>query len=1427
MKLVHRHRLRCVLRDRQARAPGTTTGRFMGVFRQVSMLLLFLASPQLMAQATYTTGFEQPTFTLGDVNGQDGWRHIDNSPTRGEVMASPAGSAAFFGTQSLAIRTRNVDFFGVSNHLFSATIDPPAGEPGAFVRGAAASSPHSTFFATLWYRTPEAPITTTVALAGRFAELNPSSTGAGPQFPANRYAQVRLINSTNNAAGLVNVVMRWVKAAGPAATATVATLEWGTWYRFEYEIEMIPGLAGDEANDRFKLTIFDAAANQVGTACGSTWEVGWRSGAYDQVAQPRAIDGFDFWSTTGPNDLIVGHLDNLTMTASTPATAPLTATIAGSDAVCAGTTTTLTAAGSGGDGTMTNYVWRDAADFVVGNDATLDAGPGTYTVTITDGSCRNATSAPFTVTARAPLAVSITGTPTICFGGTTTLSASASGGSGTVSGFTWRNAGNEIVGTGATLDAGAGTYTVTVTDALCPGPATSAPIEVTVTCKATPVVTWIDPAAIVYGTPLSTTQLNATANVPGTFVYTPPAGTVLDAGLNQLLSVDFSPTDSANYEDVNGTTVEIDVLPATPIVTVSGGPFLYDGTPHAATAVARDSEGNVVSGGFTFTYDGNASQPVNAGSYAVEATFTSSDTNFTGATGNGTLVVNPATPVVTWSDPASIVYGTPLGSTQLNATASTAGTFTYTPAAGTLLNAGTNQTLSVDFVPDDANNYLPVANTTVQIDVDRAPTTIAILSTSPDPSTAGHPVIVKFELGGIFGTPGGQVTITDGEVSCVTSATSDRCELSFFTAGIRTVSATFSGDANHFGSTTNAQHEVIAVPTAQLEGSTVICAGQQATLAITLQGVAPWTLIWSDGLRETVNTANHQRIVTPSASTTYTITRVTDVDRRGEASGKARVTVTTIQPPAIVASGPIRLGEPVTLQAGPGYDSYQWLFNGTPLSGRTSASLTLDPVTRESLGSYSVIATRGGCTSTASEAYALVPLGLPTGLDALIPVVGTTHGAGGSLFRTTLHLMNGTSAPLAGQFTFLDETLPPFDFELAAGESRFVDDLLPATFEGLTSVNVRRLLGALPIVVAHVFNDDGELGTSGLIEPLVPAERILKAGDRVALIAPIDPVATRFNVGLRSLPDGFTVRVTRRSRDGVLLGSFERVVPSSTLLHMPVEALTGAPAGSSDSLHFEVLTGHGVVYGAATDNGTNDPNLQLPSRVFESTGTARYILPVAGAISGHFDSRFATGLQLHNWSDDAIESSLTFHPGGIAGSNANPQLAIATGPNATVAYEDIVSAAGGSGLGSIDITTTASHRPLLLARVYSIAPEGQASLAIELVPEEDALIAGESGVIAAPHHPSQLRFNLGVRSLEAGVRLNMIVRRPDGAIVKNVTRSYPSTFFSQQAATDLLDYTFAGDESVVFSVEEGSAIIYGVWTDNKTQDPALQFATRP
>src|SRR6185312_11863470 len=95
---------------------------------------------------------------------------------------------------------------------------------------------------------------------------------------------------------------------------------------------------------------------------------------------------------------------------------------------------------------------------------------------------------------------------------------------------------------------------------------TAAAVDVTLSVnKATPALVWAAPSAITFGTALSATQLSATANVPGTFVYTPAAGAVLTAG-TQPLSVTFSPADTANYTTAIGN-VTLTVNKAAPVVS--------------------------------------------------------------------------------------------------------------------------------------------------------------------------------------------------------------------------------------------------------------------------------------------------------------------------------------------------------------------------------------------------------------------------------------------------------------------------------------------------------------------------------------------------------------------------------------------------------------------------------------------------------------------------------------------------------------------------------------------------------------------------------------------------------------------------------------------------------------------------------------------
>jgi hypothetical protein len=452
--------------------------------------------------------------------------------------------------------------------------------------------------------------------------------------------------------------------------------------------------------------------------------------------------------------------------------------------------------------------------------------------------------------------------------------------------------------------------------------------------KATPVITWNNPADITYGTALSATQLDATANVPGTFAYTPVAGTVLSAGGNQQLSVSFTPSNTVNYTSATATAV-INVTKATLTVTaqdktktygaanppltatitgfvngetdivVSGAPALsttatetsgvgsypitaavgtlavanysfafvpgtltvtqasqtitfatlpdktYGDAPFVVSATASSgltvsfaASGNctldnttntvtitgagsctvtasqagnanysaapnvehtfvIAKGGQTITFDGLTNKTYGDGPFTVSATASSGlavsfssqtesvctvsgntvtivtagdctirasqagDANYNAAPNvDRTFSVAKATPVITWNTPADITYGTALSATQLNATAPIAGAFAYTPAAGTVLNAGAGQVLSVTFTPTDTTNYNS-ANATVSINVLKA-----VLTVTVDPQTKvygdANPALT-YSFSGFVGTDNAGNAVT-GTPDLVTTA---------------------------------------------------------------------------------------------------------------------------------------------------------------------------------------------------------------------------------------------------------------------------------------------------------------------------------------------------------------------------------------------------------------------------------------------------------------------------------------------------------------------------------------------------------------------------------------------------------------------------------------------------------------------------------
>ncbi len=233
--------------------------------------------------------------------------------------------------------------------------------------------------------------------------------------------------------------------------------------------------------------------------------------------------------------------------------------------------------------------------------------------------------------------------------------------------------------------------------------------------QATPSITWTDPADITFGTPLGRAQLDASASVPGSFTYSPPAGTLLGAGPDQTLEVTFTPTDTTDYTTATKTAM-INVLRAEPMVTWASPAAITYGTPLGPAQLDATSP---VDG--TFAYTPEAGTILGAGQgQTLSVTFTPTDTtDYTDTPLTTTIDVLRAMPAIDWPDPADITYGTPLGPTQLNASLSVAGTFAYSPDAGTILGVGQGQILSLTFTPTDSTDYT-TATATATINVDQA-----------------------------------------------------------------------------------------------------------------------------------------------------------------------------------------------------------------------------------------------------------------------------------------------------------------------------------------------------------------------------------------------------------------------------------------------------------------------------------------------------------------------------------------------------------------------------------------------------------------------------------------------------------------------------------------------------------------------------------
>ena len=158
-------------------------------------------------------------------------------------------------------------------------------------------------------------------------------------------------------------------------------------------------------------------------------------------------------------------------------------------------------------------------------------------------------------------------------------------------------------------------------------------------------ITWPTPADITYGAKLGGNQLNSFAGVTGNYAYIPPAGTVLQSGNGQNLTVAFTPDNRAYLSAT--MRVPINVLKAPLTITANdtnkiyGQPVTFPGTEFIAAGLVN---GDSVTSASLASTGAISNAPVGGSPYAISITNALGNaglTNYNITYTSGVLTVNP------------------------------------------------------------------------------------------------------------------------------------------------------------------------------------------------------------------------------------------------------------------------------------------------------------------------------------------------------------------------------------------------------------------------------------------------------------------------------------------------------------------------------------------------------------------------------------------------------------------------------------------------------------------------------------------------------------------------------------------------------------------------------------------------------------------
>lgn len=250
---------------------------------------------------------------------------------------------------------------------------------------------------------------------------------------------------------------------------------------------------------------------------------------------------------------------------------------------------------------------------------------------------------------------------------------------------------------------------------------------------------------------------------------------------------------------------------ATPVFSVPPGTYYASQTVTITDATP----------GATIHYTTDGSQPTASSSvYASPLTVSASETLSAIAIASGDTaspvasaaytISQPTAPAITWPTPAPIPYGTPLSATQLNATATVPGSFTYSPVAGVMLAVG-QQVLKVTFTPANTTQYT-TATATVTLNVTPAAPVLTAVTSALNPALAGNSITFSIGVTSTLGAPTGTVSFFDGPTnlgSAVLASGQASFTTSALTPGSHPITSVYSGDSTFSASTSGVLSQIV------------------------------------------------------------------------------------------------------------------------------------------------------------------------------------------------------------------------------------------------------------------------------------------------------------------------------------------------------------------------------------------------------------------------------------------------------------------------------------------------------------------------------------------------------------------------------------------------------------------------------------------